>query len=83
MVRTVFLLHYLSSVELRHVIQAATNKSEVFDKFVQWVSFGGADLLSPGTRDEQRKFIKYNHLIANLLAFHALVSMTRALQQIQ
>lgn len=43
----------------------------------------GADLLSQGTRDEQRKFIKYNHLIANLLAFHTLVSMTRALQQIQ
>lgn len=82
-VRTIFLLRYVSSVELRHVIQAATNKSEAFNKFVQWVSFGGADLLSQGTRDEQRKFIKYNHLIANLLAFHTLVSMTRALQQIQ
>ena len=33
MVRTIFLLHYLSSVELPHTIQAATNKSEAFNKF--------------------------------------------------
>lgn len=82
-VRTIFLLNYISNLELRHTIQAATNKSEAFNKFVQWVSFGGAGLLSQGTRDEQRKFIKYNHLAANLLAFHTLVSMTRALHQIR
>jgi hypothetical protein len=29
-----------------------------------------------------RKFIKYNHLIANLLTFHTLVTITRALQQL-
>ena len=33
-------------------------------------------------RDEQRKLIKYNHLVANLLIFHTLVSMTRALDQL-
>lgn len=82
-VRTIFLLHYVSSVEMRHLIQPATNKSEAFNKYVDWVSFGGAGLLSQGSRDEQRKFIKYNHLVANLLAFHTLVNMTQALQQIQ
>ena len=82
-VRTIFLLQYVSSVQMRHVIQAATNKSEAFNKYVDWVSFGGAGLLSQGTRDEQRKFIKYNHLVANLLAFHTLVNMTQALGQIQ
>lgn len=82
-VRTIFLPQYVSSVEMRHVIQAATNKCEAFNKYVDWVSFGGAGLLSQGTRDEQRKFIKYNHLVANLLAFHTLVNMTQALQRIQ
>ena len=82
-VRTIFLLQYVSSVEMRHVIQAATNKCEAFNKYVDWVSFGGAGLLSQGTRDEQRKFIKYNHLVANLLAFHTLVNMTQALQRMQ
>jgi len=82
-VRTIFLLQYVSSVEMRHVIQAATNKCEAFNKSVDWVSFGPAGLLAQGTRDEQRKFIKYNHLVANLLAFHTLVNMTQALQRIQ
>lgn len=41
-VRTIFLLEYISSVDLRRTIQAATNKSEAFNLFVQWVAFGGA-----------------------------------------
>jgi TnpA family transposase len=69
-VRTSFLLEYLSDVELRRLIQAATNKSGRFNQFVQWVAFGGGALASEGIRDEQRKFIKYNHLVANLLIFH-------------
>jgi TnpA family transposase len=81
-VRTIFLLKYLSSLELRHIIQAATNKSEAFNQFVQWVCFGGQGLITPNIRDEQRKLIKYNHLVANLLAFHNLVSMSKALQQL-
>jgi hypothetical protein len=31
----------------------------------------------------QRKFIKYNHLIANLLVFYNVVTMTKALQQLE
>ena len=67
---------------MRQVIQAATNKSEAFNKFVQWVGFGGQGVIAENVRDEQRKFIKYNHLVANLLSFHTLVTMTRALQRL-
>jgi TnpA family transposase len=81
-VRTIFLLTYLSSLELRHLIQAATNKSELFNKYAQWVAFGESGLVTEGVRDEQRKLIKYNHLVANLLIFHTLVSMTRALERL-
>lgn len=81
-VRTSFLLDYLSDVELRRTIQAATNKSERFNQFVQWVAFGGGALASEGIRDEQRKFIKYNHLVANLLIFHNVVTMTKALARL-
>lgn len=80
-VRTIFLLKYVSNVDLRHGIQAATNKCEAFNKFLQWVGFGGEGIMRQGARDEQRKFIKYNHLVANLLAFHTMVTMTRALAQ--
>jgi len=64
-------------LDLRHTIQMATTKSERFNRFVQWVSFGGDSVIAENVRDEQRKFIKYNHLEANLLVFHNLVTMTR------
>ncbi|WP_454020051.1 Tn3 family transposase [Azospirillum sp. Marseille-Q6669] len=32
-------------------------------------------------RFKQRKLIKYNHLVSNLLIFHTIASMTRALDQ--
>ena len=81
-VRTSFLLDYLCDVELRRLIQAATNKSERFNQFAQWVAFGGGALANEAIRDEQRKFIKYNHLVANLLIFHNVVTMTKALERL-
>jgi TnpA family transposase len=81
-VRTMFLLEYLSDIDLRRLIQSATNKSERFNQFVQWVAFGGGALASEGVRDEQRKFIKYNHLVANLLIYHNVVTMSKALERL-
>jgi TnpA family transposase len=81
-VRTAFLLEYLSDVDLRRKIQVATNKSERFNQFVQWVAFGGGAFAYESVRDEQRKFIKYNHLVANLLIYHNVVTMTRAIHQL-
>jgi TnpA family transposase len=81
-IRTDFLLRYLSSIELRRVIQAATNKSELFNRYAQWVAFGSSGLATAAERDEQRKMVKYNHLVANLLIFHTAVGMTRALDEL-
>jgi TnpA family transposase len=81
-IRTDFLLRYLSLIELRRVIQAATNKSEHFNRYAQWVSFGSSGLTAVVARDEQRKMIKYNHLVANLLIFHTAVGMTRVLDDL-
>jgi hypothetical protein len=39
-------------------------------------------LAAEGIRDEQRKFIKYNHLVANLLIFHNIVTMSNALERL-
>ena len=44
------------------------------------MAFGGGRLLAENTRDEQRKMIKYHHLVANLLIFHNVATMTKALQ---
>ena len=81
-VRTAFLLRYLNDAELRRVIQAATNKSEAFNRFVQWLFFGGEGLIAENDRDRQRKLIKYNHLVANCLIFHNVHAQTRILRQL-
>jgi len=39
-------------------------------------------VIAENVPDEQRKVIKYNHLVANLLSFHTLVTMTRPPQQL-
>jgi hypothetical protein len=50
---------------------------------VEWISLGGDSVISENVRDEQRKFIKYNHLVANILAFHNIVSMTKAIDHLK
>jgi TnpA family transposase len=80
-VRTIFLLRYIAEAELRQTIHGATTKSERFNQFVQWVAFGRNSVIAENVRDEQRKFIKYNHLVANLLVFHNVVNMTRAIER--
>ena len=78
-VRTQFLLDYISDEELRKTIRAATINSEEWNSFIDWVAFGGQGVINENVRDEQRKIIKYNHLVANLLIFHNVNSMTKAL----
>jgi len=82
-IRTEFLLKYISRAELRTLIQAATNKSESFNGFTQWVAFGGDGTIATNDRDEQRKIIKYNHLVANCLIFHNVFSLSRVLHDLQ
>jgi TnpA family transposase len=81
-VRTEFLLRYLSDIDLRRVIQVAMNKSERFNQFTQWAAFGGKGVVAENERAEQRKRIKYNHLVANCLIFHNVYAMTQALHRL-
>jgi TnpA family transposase len=82
-VRTGFLLQFLADAELRSMIQAATNKSESFNDFVKWLAFGGGGVIAENERGEQRKVIKYNHLLANCLIFHNVCMVTRALHKLR
>ncbi|MCP4285913.1 MAG: transposase [Gammaproteobacteria bacterium] len=47
--------------------------------FLQWVPFGGNGVIAENLRHEQRKIIKYNHLVANLLILHNVATMTKTL----
>lgn len=81
-IRTGFLLQYLSDEELRSTILAATNKCEAFNGFTKWLSFGGAGIIPTNNRDEQRKIIKYNHLVANCLIFYNVFEVSRILNEL-
>jgi Tn3 transposase DDE domain len=48
----------------------------------QWVAFGGKGIITENDRAEQRKRIKYNHLMANCLIFHNVYAMTQALHRL-
>jgi len=58
------------------------NKSEGFNKFAQWVAFGGHGVIAENIRDEQRKLIKYNHLVTNCPNFYDVFAMTEAIHKL-
>jgi hypothetical protein len=76
------LLQSLSNADLRRLLCRSMNKSELFNGFLRWVCFGGEGILAEKRRDEQRKLIKYNHLGANLVIFHHVVTLTKVLRQL-
>jgi TnpA family transposase len=81
-VRTTFLLEYITDKNLRHTIQRSTNKCESFNNFAGWVYFADS-IIRENVRDEQVKIVKYNHLVANLIVFHNVQSMTQAFREIE
>ncbi len=82
-VRTMFLLKYINDAELRKTINAATNKSEEFNDFVKWLFFGGDGVIAENIRHEQRKVIKYNQLVANMVILHNVHTMSQVLKRLQ
>ncbi len=67
----------------RRTIYAATNKSEQFNDFAQGLMFGGDCTIVENARHEQRKVIKYNHLVANMVILYNVQWMSRKLKELQ
>jgi TnpA family transposase len=82
-VRTVFLLQYISDMQLRQEITAATNKVEAYHGFSKWFFFGGEGVVANNDPVEQEKIIKYNDLIANAVIFHNAVDLTEVLHRLK
>lgn len=79
-VRTIFLLKYITDPEMQKHINAATTKVESFNNFSDWISFGGRKLR---TNDpvEMKKRVKYADLIANIVMLHNVIDLTRVLNE--
>ena len=82
-VRTVFLLLYISDIKMRSLITAATNKVESYNGFSKWFGFGGFGIIAHNDPIEQEKIIKYNDLIANAVIFHNVVDLTDILSDLK
>lgn len=82
-IRTIFLLEYISKPKLRRQITAMTNKVEAYQGFAKWFFFGGDSIINTNDREEMEKRIKYNDLVANAVIFHNVVDLTNILQQLK
>lgn len=82
-VRTQFLLEYISDIELRETIHASTCKSEEFDDFIQWVFFFNRGEIQENLRAEQDKMIRYSHLVANQVILYNANAMTKTLRDLK
>ena len=76
-VRTLFLLEYITDSDLRRTIHAATCKSEEFNSFASWLFFANGGRISSNLRNQQGKIVKYNHLLANMAALYNVNAMTQ------
>jgi TnpA family transposase len=81
-VRTVFLLKYISDITLREQITASTNKVEAYNGFSKWLFFGGDGVIAENDPEEQEKRIKYNDLVANAVIFQNVIDITLILRDL-
>jgi TnpA family transposase len=75
-VRTQFLLEYISNVELREIITATTNKVEQYNQLCDWASFGSIELIASNDEDEMEKAVKYNDIITNSVILQNIIDMS-------
>ena len=79
-VRTLFLLRYISDLQLREQITAATNKVEAFNGFSKHLFFGGEGVIARNDPVEQEKAIKYNNVVANAVMCWNAVQQSRLIR---
>lgn len=79
--RTVFLLKWISSLSLRQTVTGETNKIEAYNGFAKYLSFGG-DVIPENEPDEQQKRLRFNDLIASAVILQNTVDMMHAMQQL-
>ncbi|MCA1416996.1 Tn3 family transposase, partial [Bradyrhizobium sp. NBAIM20] len=77
--RTVYLLKWISSKQMRQEITGTTNKIESYHAFTKWLDFGG-DVINENDPIEQQKRLRFLDLVASAVILQTTVDMMRALQ---
>jgi len=81
-IRTLFLLDYISDVELRETITAQTNKVEAYNGFSDWCSFGNDILVASNDENEMEKAVKYNSILTNAVMLQNVSDMTEIIAKL-
>ncbi|HHT9935122.1 TPA: Tn3 family transposase [Legionella pneumophila] len=75
-IRTTFLLDYVSNKNLRQTITATTNKVESYHTLEDWIRFGSRYLVASNDPDEMEKAVKHTDLIANCIMLQNVIDIT-------
>ena len=75
-IRTLFLLEYISDVELRDTITAQTNTVEAYNTLSDWCAFGSDILVASNDDIEMEKAVKYNDILSNAVILQNVSDMT-------
>ncbi len=75
-IRTLFLLDYISDIELRETITEQTNKVETYNALSNWCTFGSNILVASNDDVEMEKAVKYNDLLTNAVMLQNVTDMT-------
>jgi hypothetical protein len=78
--RTVYLLRWISSKEMRQEVSAQTNKIESYHAFTKWLDFGG-DVITENDPNEQQKRVRFIDLMASAVILQNTVDMMRIVQE--
>ncbi len=58
-IRTIFLLRYISDIPLREQITKTTNIAERYNQFCEWIRFASGGLMAENDPEEQQKRVRY------------------------
>ncbi len=78
-IRTIFLLRYISDMPLREQITKTTNIAERYNQFCQWIRFALGGLMAENDPEEMQKRVRYTDIIANALMVQNVADLTKAL----
>ncbi|CAA9380256.1 MAG: Mobile element protein [uncultured Chloroflexia bacterium] len=82
-IRTIFLLRYISNLGLRQQIQATTNKVEAYNGFCDWHFFGNGGIIQTNDPAEMEKRMHYKDLVANAVILQNTVDLTKLLLELR
>ena len=82
-IRTEFLLNYLSSSELRQIINESTNKIESYHTLMRWTSFGATELVASNDEKEMEKAVKYNAILNNSIMIQNVIDVSNLIYELK